>query len=48
MDEQYKMISERIRELREIFDLTEEDMAKETGVELPVYKEYETLRKSKS
>ena len=42
MDEQYKMISERIRELREIFDLTEEEMAKETGVEVSTYIEYET------
>jgi len=42
VDEQYKMISERIRELREIFDLTEEEMAKETGVEVSTYTEYET------
>jgi len=42
VDEQYKMISERIRELREIFDLTEEEMAKETGVEVSTYIEYET------
>jgi len=46
MDEQYKMISERIRELREIFDLSEEDMAKETGVEISTYKEYETSGKN--
>jgi len=46
MDEQYKMISERIRELREIFDLSEEEMAKETGVEVSAYKEYETSGKN--
>jgi len=36
------MISDRIRELREIFDLTEEDMAREAGVELEKYIEYES------
>jgi len=46
MDEQYKMISGRIRELREIFDVTEEEMAKETGVDVSVYKEYETSGKN--
>jgi len=46
MDEQMQMISERIRELREIFDLTQEDMAKETGVELATYIEYETSGKN--
>jgi len=40
------MISERIRELREIFDKTEEDMAKETGVDLASYKEYEKSGKN--
>jgi len=46
MDQQYQMISERIRELREIFDLTEEEMAKETGVELSEYIEYEKSGKN--
>ena len=46
MDEQYKMISERIRELREIFDLTQEQMAKETGVEVSTYIEYEASGKN--
>ena len=46
MEQQYQMISERIRELREIFDLTEEDMAKETGVDLSTYIEYETSGKN--
>jgi len=46
MDEQYRMISERIRELREIFGLTEEDMAKEAGVDISAYKEYEKSGKN--
>jgi len=46
MDEKYQMISERIRELREIFDMTEEEMAKETGVEVSTYIEYETSGKN--
>ncbi|MCL2820808.1 MAG: cupin domain-containing protein [Oscillospiraceae bacterium] len=46
MDEQYHLISERIRELREIFDLSEEEMAKETGVDLSTYVEYETSGKN--
>jgi len=46
MDEQMQMISERIRELREIFDLTQEEMAKETGVEPAVYIEYEKSGKN--
>jgi len=46
MDEQYQMISERIRELREIFNLTEEEMAKETGVDVSTYIEYETSGKN--
>ena len=46
MDEQYKMISERIRELREIFDLTKEEMAKEAGVEVSIYTEYEESGKN--
>jgi len=46
MDEKYHMISERIRELREIFELTQEEMAKETGVALATYIEYETSGKN--
>ena len=42
MDGQMKMISERIRELREICGLTEEQMAAETGVDLKKYIEYES------
>ena len=42
MQEEMKKISDRIRELREIFDLTEEEMAKETGVTLKQYVEYES------
>ena len=42
MSEELKKISERIRELREIFDLTEEEMAAETGVTKEKYVEYET------
>ena len=41
MDENMRMLSERIRELREIFDLTVEDMAAETGVAPEVYANYE-------
>ena len=46
MDEQYRMISERIRELREIFGLTEEEMARETGVDVQTYIEYESSGKN--
>jgi len=46
MDDKYQMISERIRELREIFELTQEDMANETGVELSTYIEYEESGKN--
>jgi len=42
MGEQMLMLSERIRELREIFGLTEEQMAKETGVDTEKYIEYES------
>ena len=41
MDEQMNSISDRIRELREIFDLTEDEMAREAGVTLEKYLEYE-------
>ena len=42
MQEELNKISERIRELREIFDLTVEEMAKETGVSKEKYVEYES------
>jgi len=42
MGEEKLSISERIRELREIFDLSEEEMARETGVDTQKYIEYET------
>ena len=42
MQEEMKKISDRIRELREIFDLTESEMAKETGVTTEKYIEYES------
>ena len=46
MDDKYQMISERIRELREIFDLSEEEMAMETGVDTSTYIEYESSGKN--
>ena len=42
MSEKMLMISERIRELREIFGLTEEEMARDVGVDTEKYIEYET------
>ena len=42
MGEEMSMVSERIRELREIFGLDVEEMAKETGVDTAKYIEYET------
>ena len=42
MSEEKRKISERIRELREIFDMTTEEMARETGVDTQKYIEYET------
>ena len=42
MDGQLHMISERIRELREIFGLTEEEMAKDMGLETAEYRQYES------
>jgi len=42
MNEELRMISERIRELRDVFDLTVEEMARETGVDTDKYIEYET------
>jgi len=41
MSEEKLNISERIRELREIFGLTVEEMARETGVDKEKYIEYE-------
>ena len=42
MSEEARMISERIRELREIFGRTEDEMASEIGVDTYKYIEYET------
>ena len=42
MDDKLHLISERIRELREIFDLSQEEMAKEVGISSEKYIEYET------
>ena len=42
MKDEMIAISERIRELREIFDVTIEEMAEETGVSTQKYIEYET------
>jgi len=42
MSEEKRSMSDRIRELREIFDLTEEEMAEETGVDTQTYIGYET------
>lgn len=41
MGEDMKQIAARIRELREIFGLTVEEMAQEVGVALPDYLDYE-------
>ena len=46
MDDKYVMISERIRELREIFEFSVEDMAIETGVDVSAYVEYEASGKN--
>lgn len=46
MEEKYKMIAERICELREISDISAEDMAGELGVDLAEYNEYETSGKN--
>jgi len=43
MNEQMQMMSDRIRELREIFGLTVEEMARETGISIEKYIEYETV-----
>ena len=42
MQEEMMKISARIRELREIFDFTEEEMAKEIGIPEKQYIEYES------
>ena len=42
MQEEMKKMSDRIRELREISGLTEEEMVRETGVTISKYIEYET------
>jgi mannose-6-phosphate isomerase-like protein (cupin superfamily) len=41
MGEDMKQVGARIRELREIFDITEDDMAREVGVDSKLYREYE-------
>ena len=45
MNEHFRMISGRIRELREVFGLSAEEMARDTGVSLEKYEEYETIGK---
>lgn len=42
MREEMRQIAERIRELREIFELSEEEMAREVNVEPAKYLEYES------
>ena len=42
MSKEMIMISERIRELRDVFGLTEEEMAKDVGVDTEKYIEYES------
>jgi transcriptional regulator with XRE-family HTH domain len=42
MNDEMRMISERIRELREIFGFSEEEMAKEVKVDVKQYIEYES------
>lgn len=41
MSEEMKMIAARIRELREVFEISEEEMAQEVEVSLEQYQEYE-------
>lgn len=41
MSEEMVLIAQRIRELREIFGVSEEEMAKDVGVSLELYREYE-------
>ncbi|MCL2046681.1 MAG: cupin domain-containing protein [Oscillospiraceae bacterium] len=45
MEEDMKKIAERIRELREIFDYTIEEMANEAGVAVELYTQYESSGK---
>ncbi|MCL2056579.1 MAG: cupin domain-containing protein [Oscillospiraceae bacterium] len=40
-DAEIRQIAERIRELREIFGLTQEEMAQSAGVSIEAYREYE-------
>jgi transcriptional regulator with XRE-family HTH domain len=42
MSEEMRQIAARIRELREIFDYSEEDMAREVGVSPELYRDYES------
>lgn len=46
MDENYQMIAERIRELREVFDLTVQQMAADLGINEQQYTEYEQSGKN--
>ena len=46
MQDELMKISERIRELREVFDVTVEEMATETGTTAEDYAEYETNGKN--
>ena len=41
MNDQMQQISARIRELREILELTQEQVAADTGIALEDYKSYE-------
>ena len=46
MGEEMKQVGERIRELREVMDVSEEAMAAELGVDLQTYREYEEQGKN--
>ncbi|MDL2287855.1 cupin domain-containing protein [Oscillospiraceae bacterium OttesenSCG-928-F05] len=41
MSEDLKMIAARIQELRQVFDLSEEDVAKDLGISAELYRSYE-------
>ena len=41
LQEEIKQIAVRIKELREIFEVSEEEMAEELGIELELYQRYE-------
>ncbi len=46
MSEEMRQIAARITELRDIFGLTEEEMAKEVGVSVEAYRDYEETGKN--